>query len=363
LLDLAPGGEAEDLPLAIAPQDDERSLAIVRTSGSSGYPKGVVLSRRAFVAAAVGSAKNLGWQEEDRWLLSLPVAHVGGLSIITRCLLARRTVVVAQPGGFAAQRLADDLVRWRISLLSLVPTMMRRLLELSHWSPPASLRALLLGGAVAPLDVLERAMQRGVPILTTWGLTEACSQVTTQPYGSVHPGEFDCGPPLDGMEVRIDEGRIFIRGPQLLSGYLSSTAPSPWDAEGWFATGDSGCLDAEGRLHVFGRRDEVIITGGENVHPQEVEAVLLAHAEIAEALVFGLEDADWGQVVVAVLVPAVFGAAVPATLKEAKIRSYVEEHLASFKRPRRLFWWQELPKTTTGKVDREGTRRRCMELL
>lgn len=354
LLDIRDAPSAETVALPAPPPDDERCLAIVRTSGSSGRPKGVVLSRRAFAAAAAASADNLGWGDEDRWLLSLPVAHVGGLSVITRCLAGRRTVVVAPPGRFEPQQLGEWLSRWRVSLLSLVPTMLRRLLELPQWRPPAALRAVLLGGAATPPALRARAAQRKVPVLATWGLTEACSQVTTQALETVQRGELGCGRPLGKMKVRVRSGTIEIRGPQLLSAYLPAGTPSPLDAEGWFVTGDTGRLDATGNLHVFGRRDEVIITGGENVHPQEVEAVLLSHPAIVEACVFGVDDDTWGQSVTAVL-------AASAPLDEVALRDHVKRYLASFKRPRRVLWWQELPKTPAGKVDRRATIHRAQQ--
>lgn len=328
-------GRADALP------DDERPLAIVRTSGSMGQPKGVVLSRRAFAASAAASADNLGWRGDDRWLLTLPLSHVGGLSIVTRCLAGRRAVVLRTLPRFDPASVARILEQDRVTLLSLVPTMLQRLLDLGT-PPPAFLRAVLLGGAGSPPRLLERAAEGGWPVLTTYGLTEACSQVATQ--RAAERGERGAFP-VPGMEVRVRGGAIEIRGTSLMSSYLPPGSSPPFDADGWFATGDLGRLDAAGRLHVLGRRDEVITSGGENVHPREVEEALEEHPAIAAACVFGVEDAEWGQAVAAALVSA-------APPEGAELRRHLGRRLAGYQRPRRIAYLAELPRTASGKVDR-----------
>ena len=327
---------------AVPLPDDERPLAIVRTSGTGGRPKGVVLSRRAFAAAAAASARNLGWRDDDRWLLSLPVAHVGGLSILTRCLAARRTVVARRLPRFDAGAVARVIEQDRVTLLSLVPTMLARLLD-DGFSLPGHLRALLLGGARSPPALLARAADRGWPVLSTYGLTEACSQVATQRYGSVNRGDRGCEP-VDGMEVRIAGGAVEIRGRSLMSGYLPA-GETPFDADGWLATGDLGRLDAAGRLHIVGRRDDVIVSGGENVDPVAVETALEEHAAITAACVFGVDDADWGQAVAAALV-----AENPPA--DEQLAGHLSGRLAVFQLPKRIAYLDRLPWTTLGKVDR-----------
>ena len=329
-----------------APPDDERALAILHTSGTTGSPRGVVLSRRAFVASAEASAANLGWEPDDRWLLRIPVAHVGGLSVVTRCLLARRTVVLSDDAGPAA--LLDTIERERVTILSLVPTLLQRVLDLHPpRGAPAHVRGVLLGGAPASAALLERAADAGWPVLTTYGLTEACSQVATQPYGTVNRGELGVGPPLPGTEVRIgDDGAILVRGPTLLSGYFPpGVHGAPLAADGWLDTGDIGRLDDRGNLHVLGRRGDRIITGGENVEPAEVERALLAHPDIADACVFGVPDAEWGEVVCVALV-----ADGEATARAAL--AAVAGRLASFRRPRRFAVLDAIPRNAGGKVDR-----------
>jgi len=337
---LAACGEIEPDPSL---PDDERPLAVVPTSGTSGEPKGVVLSRRAFAAAAAASAANLGWRDDDRWLLNLPIAHVGGLSVITRCLLARRPMVVHPSPHFDAAEVAALARRRRVTLMSLVPTALRRLLE-SELAPPARLRAVLVGGAAASPALLASAAGSGWPVLATYGLTEACSQVATAPYGTRYGAETGCGPPLPGVEVRIRDGVIEVRGPQLMSGYLPPGG-EPFTADGWLMTGDLGRLDDAGRLHVAGRRDAVIVSGGENVHAEEVERVLEEHPAIDAACVFGVADDEWGEVVAAAL-------AAREPPSDGELERHLRERLAPFKVPRRIAYLPELARLPSGKVDR-----------
>ncbi|MCP4658925.1 MAG: AMP-binding protein [bacterium] len=332
--------------------DAESILAVVATSGTSGRPKAVALSRRAFLASAAGSARHLGWRAGDRWLLSLPLAHIGGLSIVTRCLIARRAVVLPPAvDGFDATAIGRWIERQRITLLSLVPTMLRRLLDLGDWSPPAHLRALLLGGAAASPGLLAEAADRGWPVLTTYGLTEACSQVATQRYGTVQRGELGCGELLPGVEARIRDGVLELRGPTVMSGYLPAAgAGVGLDPEGWLRTGDRARFDEDGRLFILGRCDELIVTGGENVDPRELEQVLEEHPRVAAACVVGVADREWGEAVAAVVVAGPGGE--PPTPEE--LRRAVRARLAVYKCPRRWCFLDALPTTATGKVDRRA---------
>jgi O-succinylbenzoic acid--CoA ligase len=337
----------------LVPLDDELCLAIVFTSGTTGTPKGIVLSRRAFLASARASAENIGWQDDDRWLLGLPLAHVGGLSVVTRCLVARRTVVV--PSEVAAGRrldaagIARAIEAERVTLVSLVPTQLEWLTSLDPpWQPPAHLRAILLGGAPARASLLERAADLRLPILTTYGLTEACSQVTTQPRGTANRGDMGAGSPLAGTEVRLaEDGAIEIRGETLLSGYFPDSG-TPLRQDGWFRTDDIGRFDERGMLHIVGRRSELIVTGGENVYPREVESVLEACPAVAGACVFGVPDDTWGEVVAAVVVPE------GAPDLEA-IAAFVQAHLAVHRRPRLIAFADALAASENGKLDRRAT--------
>ena len=329
------------VPSELAPPPDG-TLAIVATSGTTGRPKLAVLSRDAFAASARSSEANLGWQAEDRWLLSMPLSHVGGLSVVTRTLLARRALVLPPPGGFDEAALLQTVEQHGVTLMSLVPTMLHRLVSAGVGSRP-QVRAVLLGGAPASSDLVARALALGWPILTTYGLTEACSQVATcrLDQDAVEAG---VGAPLPGFEVRLVDGQIWIRGSALMSGYLGE--PSPFLEGGWLPTGDLGFWDESGNLHVRGRRSDLIISGGENVYPAEVEAALRACPGIDAVCVFGVDDPVWGQRV---------ALAVVGQVEIEELARYCDERLAPHRRPR-LFC--RLPSLTTlgsGKVDRKAT--------
>lgn len=330
---------------------DEAPLAVLFTSGSSGSPKGVELSRRAFHAAALASAANLGWREDDRWLLCMPLAHVGGLSVVLRCLAARTTVVLSPWTGSIATLLAD-VNRHRVTLLSLVPTMLARVLAETEGPPfPAAVRAVLIGGDAASAALLSDARARSVPVLTTYGMTETCSQVATLAPGEVATIASGVGRPLQGTEVRIVDGEIHVRTPTLFTRYVPEERwPSPLVDGGWFPTGDLGHLDAEGRLHVTGRRSDMIITGGENVDPREVEGVLARCPGVRVACVFGVADDRWGQLVAAAI----------ETEKDAapsldELAVFVKEQLAAHKRPRLVALGHAIALNATSKVDRRAT--------
>lgn len=333
---------------ALPPARAGRPRIVVFTSGTASSGKGVVLGGDAFVASAAGSAANLGWRDDDRWLCCLPLAHVGGLSILVRCLIARRCAVLDPAAHFDPARVAARIETTRTTLLSLVPTMLTRLLDMG-WTAPAHLRAVLLGGAAASPALLLRAADRGIPVLATYGMTETCSQVCTQPYGTRPAADARIGPPIPGAEVRITDGRIQVRGPMLLDTYLG--APTPVNADGWLDTGDRGMLDADGALHVLGRADDVIITGGENVHPGEIEPVIAAHPAVAAACVFGVDDATWGQVVAAAVVLRAGTALTPDDLARDLAR-HLAPRLPAHKYPRRLAVLPHLALNANGKPDR-----------
>ncbi|MGH8610701.1 MAG: class I adenylate-forming enzyme family protein [Gammaproteobacteria bacterium] len=336
--------------------DPERPLALINTSGVTGCPKAAILSRRAFLASAAASARNIPLGSLDRWLLMMPLAHVGGVSIVTRCLAARACVVTGYAiGRFDPRPIAVAIEEHSVSLMSAVPTMLKRFLdELPTWRPPASLRAILVGGAPMSSDLLELARDRGYPILTTYGLTEACSQVSAQRFGSRPCPSIGAGEPLEGVEVRLVEGEIQMRGPTLLSGYWShGRVLNPFSPDGWFATGDLGFFDEGGRLHLKGRRDDLIITGGENVHPAEVELIIERYSGVKAACVFGVQDACWGEMVAAAIVP--YGAARPLNL--AELEQFCRRHLAPHRRPRRVAFLLELPLIPSGKINRAAIHR------
>ncbi len=319
------------------------AAAILYTSGTTGVPRAAVLTQSALAASARASAANLGWHADDCWLLCMPVARVGGLSILTRCLAARRCVALAP--RFDGGTLPSLIAAQRVSLVSLVPTMLSRVLD-SHpdWTGNERLRAILVGGAAASPRLLQRAAERRLPIIITYGLTETCSQVTATPYAArFAPAPEGAGVPLPGAEVRIVDRHIQVRGPMLMGGYWND-APVAHNA--WFDTGDLGEIDARGRLHVHARRTDLIVTGGENVYPAEVEHVLESCPGIAAAAVFGVPDEAWGHTVAAALV------AEGAQPSDAALLDYLGARLAGYKRPREVCYVAKLPQTPAGKLDR-----------
>ena len=358
---VAPSAHWKPLPIPA-----ERALALVATSGSTGTPKLVTLSRRAFLALARADAQRIPTRTDDRALLCLPLSHVGGLSVVIRCLLSRRACVVfrAGAGGLldALPELAQTLIRERISLLSLVPPVLARLLrEAPDIARLAPLRALLLGGQACSEELFVTARQRGLPILTSYGLTETCSQVSTlalppPSHVPVRNGVVNAGFPLPGVELRIARGLIEVRGPTLFSGYLG--APSPFDADGFFNTGDRGELDPEQGLFVFGRASELIISGGENIDPSEVEHALLACGGLSAAVVFGVPDPEFGARIAVALEPTAL-----AGFNEPALFAALDQRLASFKQPRALSVFETLPRLASGKLDRARIRNEASRRL
>lgn len=326
----APGRAPPGLP------NDERRAVVVWTSGSTGTPKRVELCRRALAAAAQASAAHLGWHDDDRWLACLPLAHVGGLSVIVRCLLARRAVVLAPAGD--ARALLEVCARERVTLASLVPTQLTRWIALER--PLPSLRAVLVGGAAASSDLIARARKAGIPALATYGLSETCGQVATQRLSD--PDTSSAGFVLPGIEVRLVSERIAIRGPSLASGLPLS--------EGFFVTDDLGRFDDAGRLVVLGRGGDRIITGGENVDPLEVEHVLDACAGVEKSCVFGVADPEWGERIAVAIVAS-------PTYRREDLLNHAAKLLAPFKRPRLIAELESLCSTPTGKLDRASTKR------
>jgi o-succinylbenzoate---CoA ligase len=323
---------------------------ILFTSGTEGEPKAVELTTNGFETHAKATAKRLPTAKEDRWLLTLTPAHVGGLALILRAHFQDGTLVV--PPNPLPKNLTPVVDLHRITHLSLVPT------QLQAWMsefprPPKTLKCILLGGGACPAELEASARASGWPIRLTYGTTETSSQIATQaadsPAGSV-------GPALPGFEVRIDAppgdfGRILVRSPTMFLRYLGDeTATKDALVDGWYATPDVGRLDAKGNLWVAGRRDDIIVSGGENIDPAEVERVLERHPQVAEACVVGVPDAKWGQAVTAVVV------ARAKTVSVDDLLVYSRAKLAAFKVPRSIVFWDALPRTANGKLQRAKVR-------
>jgi o-succinylbenzoate---CoA ligase len=304
----------------------EGTAVVIGTSGSTGPPKGVELSAAALRHSARASLERVGARPGQRWLCCLPVMHVAGLAVLVRSLVSGTEPVLAERAD------AGTLAASGCAHVSLVPTQLQRLL-LQAGAPLAGFSSVLLGGAAAPAGLLEAARAAGVPVVTTYGMTETCG-------GCVYDGV-----PLDGVQAEVrDDDRIWISGPVLFSGYRRGPrAP----ADGWFRTADLGALDAAGRLRVRGRADDVINTGGHKVVPGEVAAALQTCPGVRDAAVVGQPDPEWGERVVAAVVPADPGD--PPTLE--LLRRHVRERLPRYAIPSRVVMVDAVPMLLSGKHD------------
>ena len=338
--------------------------SIIFTSGTTGQPKGAVLTFDNHLQSANASAYRIGIDVNDRWLSCLPLYHVGGLAVVFRSCLYGTAIVLHE--RFEVDAFNESLDRDGVTLTSLVPTMLHRLLQ-SRTAPwPQSLRLVLLGGAAATPELLAAAWGAGVSVATTYGLTEASSQVATALPADAQRKPGTVGKPLIGTDVRIvDEsggdlpageiGEVLVRGPQVMAGYYRNrSATARTIRDGWLHTGDLGFVDDESDLFLVQRRSDLIVTGGENVYPAEVEAVLRGHPAVAEACVVGVADGEWGQRVAAAVQLRPGGA-----VEEAALLAFCRERLAGYKVPRQVRFVEELPQTASGKIE----RRRVGEML
>lgn len=339
---------------------------VLFTSGTTGRPKGAVLTEGNFRASSRGSAENLGEHRAPRWLGTLPLFHVGGLAMLTRTAYEGGCLVLHE--RFDAEATCRAIDEEAVSHASLVATTLERVLDVrAGRRVPESFKLALIGGGPVPVPLLERARAVGLLALQTYGLTEACSQVTTE-----RPSDADgrtAGPPLPGLEVRVvgengdvrgpgQEGDIEVRGPTVMAGYWRRPeATSEVLRDGWLRTKDLGVLDARGRLTVLSRRTDLIVRGGENIYPAEVEAVLANHPSVQEAAVVGVPDSRWGEVPVAFLA---LRAGQPHPEAEA-LEAWCRQSLAGFKLPVRFLWVEALPRNAMGKLERPALRKAAEE--
>ena len=308
----------------------EDAVAVIATSGSTGMPKGVVLSRGALEASVTAGLTAAGTDPEVPWVACLPVSHVGGLLVLLRAIATGTPAITFEGFDAAAIAALPGPVN-----LAVVPTMLRRLLDAG--ADPARWGSVLVGGARTPQELVDRVPR----LIRTYGMTETAG-------GCVYEGR-----PLAGVQVATaPDGRLRIGGATLMDGYRLAV-PDGLDADGWFTTSDVGSVAADGTVTVHGRADDVIVTGGEKVVASQVAARLEAHPAVAEAEVVGIPDPEWGQRAVAVVVPAQVG----AILSLAILRSFVADAMPRYAAPQDLVVVNALPRLPSGKVDRLALRR------
>jgi O-succinylbenzoic acid--CoA ligase len=353
----APSGSRPNVPPRIAL---EQEATVIYTSGTSGRPKGARITNGNLWFGAIASALHLGHHPDDVWLATMPLFHIGGLAILFRGVIGAVPVVLHE-------RFEPEAVLTAIddgaTLLSVVPAMLQRLLDARGDVPwPPHLRCVLLGGSAAPRRLVEESVRRGIPVAPTYGLTEATSQVTTLLPDQAPRKTASSGLPLPLTELRIttpsgaggpgEVGEIEIRGPTVFAGYLGDgESGSHAIADGWFRTGDAGRLDGDGYLYVVDRRDDLIISGGENVYPAEIEQVLKEHSSVLDAGVIGVADESWGSRPVA----AVVWSGAPDRA-HVDLLHHCQERLPGYKIPDRFLVLSELPRSPSGKLLRRALR-------
>ena len=334
--------EPADIPLG-------RPATIIFTSGSTGVPKAALHTFGNHYHSALGSNANIALMPGDRWLHSLPLYHVGGLSILFRCLLAGATVALPQQGTPPGEAIAG----FGATHVSLVSTQLLRLLR--EDTDPGGLEAVLMGGGPIPASLVDEAVARGLPVHTSYGLTEMASQVTTTPPGVSLEELRTAGRVLPHREVAISgSGEILVRGQTLFAGYVEGERlDRPLDAEGWFHTGDLGELDDNSYLRVRGRMDNLFVSGGENVQPEEIEEALCRLEGIVEAVVVPVPDEEFGARPVAFIRTD--------DLEPGDLAHELEPVLPRFKIPISFHRWpEEAPRGM--KVDRAALRERALRL-
>jgi O-succinylbenzoic acid--CoA ligase len=330
--------------------DLEAEATIVLTSGTSGVPKAALHSFGNHYYNALGSNRNIQVQPGDRWLLSLPLYHVGGLGIVFRMLLGGGTVVIPE----SKEDINTTVEQYGITHVSLVSTQLYRWLNRGVSKKATStLKAVLVGGGPVPASLVSKASQAGLPLFTTYGSTEMASQVTTTAPKDPEDRLFTAGKLLDFRSLKIDEGEILVRGKTLFKGYVSEGKTTlPVDNEGWFRTGDVGELNGEGYLAFLGRKDNMFISGGENIHPETIERQLCLVPRIAEAVVVPIEDNEFG------FRPVAFVKTLGnKALDQKGLAADLEQQLPRFKIPVAFYEWPKEEDKGRIKPDRSYLRR------
>ncbi len=341
--DALDGFVAQPLP----PETAHDDLLLVYTSGTTGEPKGALHTQAAMLANIDAAIDAQGLDEHTRTLAALPLFHAGGLCIQVLPTLAAGGTVRLQP-RFDTEAWFDDVAAWRPTTSLLVPATMRALIEHPRWADAdlSSLAFVNAGSQIVPRPFIDAFHARGVPVCQVYGATETGPvTLVLRPHEALaHPGS--AGRPALGVEVMLVDGELWVRAANLARGYHRAPG-DPAFAEGWFRTGDMARIDGDGFHTIVGRTKELIISGGENIHPAEIELLALADPAVADAAAVGVPDPRWGEVPVLALV-----ARPGATVDEARLRASFDARLARFKHPRRIVVLDTLPKTALGKTQR-----------
>jgi O-succinylbenzoic acid--CoA ligase len=331
--------------------------SIMYTSGTTGIPKGVLQTYGNHWWSATGSALNLGVYETDRWICAVPLFHISGFSILMRSIIYGMTVILHE--SFDEENVLKEIISNRASIISVVSTMLMRILEKINSPLPSTFRCALAGGGPLPKHLLEECVKKNVPVYQTYGMTETASQVVTlSPEDSLvklgsagkplFPVQLKIKNSLDTEAKPLESGEIFIKGPNVTIGYLNRPSVTKEKIQnGWLATGDIGYLDKDGFLFVQDRRSDLIISGGENIYPAEVEGILQSHDQVLEAGVIGIEDHVWGQVPVAVVVKKT-----GTSLSVEQLLEFCIGKLAKYKVPKKIVFLEELPRNAAKKLMR-----------
>ncbi|RTQ93370.1 o-succinylbenzoate--CoA ligase [Lysinibacillus telephonicus] len=338
----------------------EQTTSIMYTSGTTGFPKGVRQTVGNHQASALSSVLNIGLSEDDVWLCAVPLFHISGFSILVRSLLYGNQVKLYKK--FDKEEAIHDIAYGEVTHMSVVAFTLERILhglEQQNLKASPRFKIILAGGGPVPVNYLERAKRLGLAVSQTYGMTETSSQTATLSYEDAFRKIGSAGKPLFFNQIKIanasgpkNEGEILIRGPHVTPGYIGRFSEKSATEDGWLHTGDIGYLDEEGYLFVIDRRSDLIISGGENIYPAEIENVLMSHDAIREAGVCGMADETWGEV------PAAF-VVLKYDVSKEQIKEFCLTRLAKYKVPKQIYFVQALPRNGSNKL----LRRKLKELL